>query len=203
MQQVLSFGRQLLLRVSKAYDIAYENNPYRTAGGTMAIKAGFCDVFAQKLLDPDCEMDYKRVAKFTIFCVAYVGCFQHAVFNVFYPCLFPGSGWRVAVKKTMFDNFVHSPFVYLPTYYIYKSVVDKGTIVEGFQVYHSTGLSILRQCWGLWIPAQFIGFAFVPANFRILYNAGVGCAWEVLLSYNVPLKETPRGGVVKQNSVFS
>ena len=177
------------------YDKMYERNPYTTAAGTMAAKSGGCDVVAQLLQDQTCDIDYKRTAKFSFFCTFYAGCFQHAVFNVLYSRLFPGKGFTVAIQKTAMDNFIHSPFVYLPTFYVYKSVTDGRSCFDGLFEYRYCGAEVLKSCWALWIPAQFLAFYAVPPNFRILYNATVGCVWEVILSYLLPLKdEFPKNG---------
>ena len=152
----------------------------------MGSKAGTCDAIAQKIESPDGQLDLSRTFKFTLFCVTYVGMFQHCVFNILYPRLFPGEGLKTALKKTLCDNFVHSPFVYLPSFYIYKNMANGKDAAAGLQEYRADGLSVLQSCWGLWIPAQFVCFYFVPPTFRILYNAGVGCLWDMALSYMSP-----------------
>lgn len=77
------------------------------------------------------QFDVMRNIKFAAFCWLYVGSFQHFVYNVAFKRLFPGSGVActaecpcpeaacatgmvVAFKKAIADNFVHSPFLYLP-----------------------------------------------------------------------------------------
>lgn len=80
------------------YDAAYTKSPMITAGATMAFKAGMCDTAAQIYADPDCKLDLPRIGKFTIFCVGYVGCFQQVLFNVIYPKLFTGTGFKAAVQ---------------------------------------------------------------------------------------------------------
>ena len=58
--------------------------------------------------------------------MGYVGSFQHLLFNRVSPRLFPGEGMVPAVKCALFDNFVHSPFLYLPAYYSYQSFTSHG-----------------------------------------------------------------------------
>jgi protein Mpv17 len=153
----------------------------------MGSKAGTCDLIAQNLQrQPGDSLDFARTAKFTLFCVTYVGMFQHCVFNVLYPRIFPGEGFVTALKKTLFDNFVHSPFVYLPSFYIYKNIAGGRGAVAGLEEYRDEGLRVLQGCWGLWLPAQMLCFSVIPPTFRIMFNAGVGCVWEVALSYMSP-----------------
>lgn len=177
-----------LQKLAKMYDAVYTKSPMVTAGCTMGFKAGGCDIVAQKFENPEGSLDVARIAKFSLFCLAYVGAFQHIVFNVVYTKLFPGAGILVAAKKTLFDNFVHSPFLYLPSYYTYKSMVEGGSVEEGLVQYRNEGMDVLKACWALWIPAQLAIFYVLPPNFRIVANAVVGCLWEVGLSYLSPLR---------------
>lgn len=181
-------------QIGKWYETSFHRNPFITSGLTMGSKASFCDAAAQYLADPKCELDYLRMAKFTIFCVGYAGCFQHYVFNVLYARLFPGNSMFVAVQKTLTDNLVHSPFVYLPSYYIYKSLACNDSMTSGLIEYRSSGFQVFKACCWLWIPAQFICFSFIPMHFRILFNAFVGTIWEVILSYRAPMEAVPRKG---------
>mmetsp|Transcript_91550 Transcript_91550/g.261656 ORF Transcript_91550/g.261656 Transcript_91550/m.261656 type:complete len:121 (-) Transcript_91550:727-1089(-) len=118
--------RAALKGLYSKYDAAYIKNPILMAGATMGAKASFCDIIAQRYEDPNCPVDWSRCGKFTFFCVAYVGSFQHLLFNKLYPRLFPGTGALQAAKCALFDNFVHSPCLYLPTYYTYRSFTSHG-----------------------------------------------------------------------------
>lgn len=172
------------------YDKTYVKYPLTMSGLTLGFKAGGCDIVSQKYSNPDCELDMPRIAKFTCFCVFYVGSFQHVLFNIVYPKIFVGNGFKVAAQMALFDNFVHSPFLYLPTYYSFKSVVEGNSVKDGLSEYYEEGLEVLKACWGVWVPAQLINFWIIPKNFRIAYIAVMGSVWEVVLSYLAPMKST-------------
>mmetsp|Transcript_91552 Transcript_91552/g.261668 ORF Transcript_91552/g.261668 Transcript_91552/m.261668 type:complete len:253 (-) Transcript_91552:129-887(-) len=182
--------RAALKGLYSKYDAAYIKNPILMAGATMGAKASFCDIIAQRYEDPNCPVDWSRCGKFTFFCVAYVGSFQHLLFNKLYPRLFPGTGALQAAKCALFDNFVHSPCLYLPTYYTYRSFTSHGSLTDGLTQYRREGYDVLKACWGIWVPSQFINFYLVPPNFRILFIAGMGSVWEIVLSYMAPMKHT-------------
>lgn len=40
----------------------------------------------------------------------------------------------------------------------------------------------VKALWSVWVPLQFINFAFVPRHLRIPYVAGVSFGWTVILS---------------------
>lgn len=37
--------------------------------------------------------------------------------------------------------------------------------------------------WALWVPAQFLNFRFVPAQYQVLFSNVVALAWNVYLSF--------------------
>ena len=138
------------------------------------------------------SLDFSRVLKFMSFNVFYEGSFQHVLYNVLYPRLFPVVGssslFSVALKMSVFDNLVHTPFLYLPAYYAFKSVVvDETHALEGLREYYREGLVVLVACWTVWVPAQVLIFWKVPPNFRIATTAAFGTLWDVILSYMAPM----------------
>mmetsp|Transcript_9995 Transcript_9995/g.16920 ORF Transcript_9995/g.16920 Transcript_9995/m.16920 type:complete len:307 (+) Transcript_9995:76-996(+) len=173
--------------VFAAYGKTYERRPMLMAGITMGTKAGGCDTLAQWWADPEAPIDFIRIGKFTSFCILYVGSFQHVIFNIVYPRLFPGPGFVAGLQKTVFDNFVHSPVIYLPAYYAFKAAAEGNTVYSGLEEYYNEGWQVLKACWGVWVPAQFFNFWLVPPNFRILFIAVFGCAWEMILSSMAPM----------------
>mmetsp|Transcript_22378 Transcript_22378/g.37428 ORF Transcript_22378/g.37428 Transcript_22378/m.37428 type:complete len:206 (+) Transcript_22378:87-704(+) len=183
-------ARILLLqrKVALQYDRMYSKYPIPTAASTMIMKASACDATAQKIENPCCRLDYPRMARFALFCACYVGAFQHILFNTVYTRLFPGDGFKVAVQKTLFDNFVHAPFIYLPTYYAYKNIFIGAGLYAAVDEYKDNSIHVLQNCWMLWVPAQFCTFYVIPPNFRILFNAAVGIVWEVIMSSMSPMR---------------
>lgn len=108
-------------------------------------------------------IDFARVAKFVAFNIFYEGSFQHVLFNVWYPRMFPGGTIISAMKMAIFDNLVHTPFLYLPTYYAFKAVVVDGTQPkDGLVEYYREGMGVVVACWTVWVPAQVLIFWKVP-----------------------------------------
>uniref|UniRef100_A0A7S2HE64 Peroxisomal membrane protein MPV17 n=1 Tax=Zooxanthella nutricula TaxID=1333877 RepID=A0A7S2HE64_9DINO len=173
-----------------AYDTLYGRRPLSTAAVTLGVKAGCCDVVAQKLAQPGCELDVPRIAKFGVFCMFYAGSFQHLLYNVVYPRLFVrGSGVALALQMSAFDNLVHVPFLYLPAYYAYRGLLLGDGFKASMEKYRHEGLDVLPACWAIWGPAQCITFWLVPPNFRIAFAGAVGAVWEAVLSYKAPLHD--------------
>jgi len=130
-----------------------------------------------------------RNAKFVAFCTLYVGSFQHFLFNVAYPRFFPGIGLLPAVKCCLFDNFIHTTFLYFPVYFALRAVFRGDSPNRGLEEYRAEGWAALQACWMLWIPAQFFNFYVLPRQYRIVCIAVVGFVWEIALAYLAPMVE--------------
>jgi len=157
-----------------------------TAGATIGIKASGCDLAAQQYAGD--VRDFGRTVKFATFCALYVGIFQHLVWNCLYPRLFPGTSLAVALRKAAFDNFVHTPLLYLPSYYLFKHVAEGGSPRKALDEYVREGRSVVCASWVFLVPAQVVMFALVPPNFRIGYIGVVGTLWQVVLSHMAPME---------------
>jgi len=183
----LAFGK----RIAASYDKFYERWPKFTAGITMGGAAGACDIVAQKIEKPSMRMkdlDLLRVFHFSMYNGIFCGAFLQVVYNVYYPAMFTGSVVAQAIKLTLFDNFIFGPFLYLPSYYVYKSLADGRTSLAGLVDYVEGGWDVVLACAGVWVPTQYITFVYVPPNFRILFHAVVGILWDIVLSYLVPME---------------
>lgn len=182
-----SFARKSYFK----YDQIYARWPKLTAGITMGGAAGACDVLAQKIEKPSLRLqnvDVLRVFHFSMYNGIFCGAFLQVVYNVYYPAMFTGTVLMKAVKVTIFDNFVFGPLLYLPSYYVYKSLADGRTSLAGLHDYLENGWDVVKGLILLWVPTQLGIFVFVPPNFRILIHAVVGCVWDVVLSYLAPME---------------
>ncbi len=191
MQRLKQFSVRMASRAGDTYSYFYAKYPKSSAGLTMAIGAAGCDAFAQYIADPDAKImnyDHKRIAHFAAYNAVMCGALWQLLYNVYYPKWFRGSHLSTSIQATIFDNFVQTPLVYLPSYYAYKSLAESRTLVDGMQDYRRDGVKMVFTCAAVWVPAQFITFFYCPPQYRILFNAVVGLGWDVLLSYLVPMK---------------
>jgi protein Mpv17 len=39
--------------------------------------------------------------------------------------------------------------------------------------------------WGLWVPAQYINFRFIPGKYQVLFSNGTGFVWNIYLSWKM------------------
>ena len=72
-----------------------------------------------------------------------------------------------AIIQTALDNFVTSPFLYLPTFYLSTGYLRGYDPLASMTRLHKEWWPSCVSCWKLWIPAQLLNFAFVPTYLRL------------------------------------
>ena len=165
------------------------------AFGTCFIKGNISDGITQRKLenpsdenrDNDRFLDYKRNIRFAIWSGVYCGSIQHWIYNVLYAKIFPGTSIMSRLICTTFDCTIHGPCVYMPSYYVSKSLMTGGNAKVGLNEYRDNAWEILMTYWKVWVPTVFGVMFFVPPEFRVLAIGGVSLFWLILLSYVAPM----------------
>ena len=178
-------------RLKRWYSECYVKWPYIMAFGTCVCKGSISDNITQTKLEQNSksqnEFDWKRNVRFSVWSGLYCGSFQHLVYNVFYSRLFPVITPMNRIAVTIVDCFGHVPFVAMPNYYIFRSLILGGSAVDGVYDYWNEKWNVLSAYWKLWIPAMFCIMSFVPYEFRILSIGVVSIVWLAILSYLAPM----------------
>ena len=65
------------------------------------------------------------------------------------------------------------PFIYFPTFFLMKSVVEKqkDPIVYAFHKWQRDIWGSCKALWTIWVPAQLLNFAIVPRYLRVPFGA--------------------------------
>lgn len=165
--------------------------PYLSAFIICSIKASAADTVAQVSAISKNEKAKKiifcckRNIGFTLYGGFYMGIFQEFLYNGIFPFLF-GHDTKIltAAKKVFFDMLIVSPFLALPLAYIIKSPLYKQTFKEGIDKYIDdvNNNSLLKHCWTIWFPVQFLTFTIVPTHLRIGFIAAISFFWMILFS---------------------
>jgi protein Mpv17 len=103
------------------------------------------------------------------------------------------------VKATLLDNFLITPVMFFPCYYVFKDVIaptaiglplcDGSTapstksIVSALEHYRKDVLEQLCGVWAVWIPAHLIMFSVVPVHLRVTYSNCVALGYAFVLSF--------------------
>ncbi|KAF5841127.1 hypothetical protein DUNSADRAFT_14302 [Dunaliella salina] len=176
------------------YDAIARKKPLTTGIATTVIKTSAADLIAQKVVERREEIDWRRQGLFAFFGFAYLGGFQYYLYNSFFasickPITNVVGHLGVAPVKVFIDQCIHHPLCYFPCFYSLKGLVEGRSIEKSLEMYRHDLWDNCLALWSLWVPLQFINFAFVPRHLRIPFVAGISLAWTIVLS-------TMRGGEV-------
>lgn len=169
-------------RVAKA-------KPLVTAFVTSGLKTSAADMFAQKIIEGRDEMDWKRHGIFVTFGFLYLGGFQYYLYNVKFtqicaPLTAAFGHKAVSPLKTFLDQGIHHPFIYFPTFFLMKTVLEgkPDPVTTAWNKYQAEIWDSCKACWAVWVPAQLINFAFVPRHFRVPFVALTSFGWTIIFS---------------------
>jgi len=176
-------------------------------------KTGGVDLIVQKYVEKAEEIDWRRNFVFCAFGVSYLGAWQYLLFVKMIPKIVPGAasfaaksirdklkdpvGLRGLVIQNFIENGINNPLLYFPIFYTLKEYIEGGKLENGIRKYRAHMWEDLSAIWSVWVPAQFINFAFSPMWFRVPFVACVSAGWTAYVSFVRGAKEVL---VVEENS---
>lgn len=172
------------------YNRLLREKPLITKSITSGVIAFIADIACQKAMasDKESKIDWKRTAKFTTMNLVLVGPTLHYWYG-FLMAKIPGTTTLSAVYRVACDQFLFAPFFIIPAIFSFSSLLD-GTPEKIPERLKADWAPTLVANFALWVPAQFINFKLVPAQFQVLFANMVGLVWNVYLSAAVN-KATP------------
>ena len=164
------------------YNRLLREKPLITKSITSGVIAFIADIACQKAMasDKESKIDWKRTAKFTTMNLVLVGPTLHYWYG-FLMAKIPGTTTLSAVYRVACDQFLFAPFFIIPAIFSFSSLLD-GTPEKIPERLKADWAPTLVANFALWVPAQFINFKLVPAQFQVLFANMVGLVWNVYLS---------------------
>lgn len=86
--------------------------------------------------------------------------------------------------QTALGNFVHIPFLFLPSFYLTQELVDRGRSASPTAAlwrYRQGVVEDLKSAWAIWIPGHAIFFS-VPLFLRLPTNHAMSFGYVCVLS---------------------
>ena len=174
-------------------------HPFAFAIAMTTAKTGSADLWVQKFVEKREEIDWRRNGAFVAFAVSYLGAWQYALFVKIMPRLVPGAaafaakglrekwadkaGLRGLVIQNFVENGINNPILFFPIFYTIKEFIEGGPLEDGIKKYRANFREDLCAIWSVWVPAQFINFAFSPLWFRVPFVALVSMGWTAFVSF--------------------
>ena len=154
------------------------------AGALGLASDAICQLWVEQLP----SMSSHRAFALTSFTALYNGALCHFVYPLYTPlsrCFMPASAsaMLVGLGCTMIDNVIHSPLLYLPSYYLYVDTVQGATLAEAAEHLRQDWLEVAGTCFAIWVPIQGINFSVVPPAQRVMFMNVCLLTWNVLLDY--------------------
>ena len=147
--------------------------------------------------------DPARTLAFGIWSGGYCGGILYVLYNRVFPFLWPlkcmnglphKSRFYNVLAMVAFDNFVSSPFFFIPSYYVVRESlrsVDTGAWRDGpvpvieraLSTYTKEFLETCGLTWTFWIPLHFLTFGgLVPQHLRVHFTAV--CSFGTLMAHS-------------------
>lgn len=132
------------------------------------------------------QFDLRRAFAFTTFSAFYTGVISLRIFAT-YPKILPSFIMKrplyEGLASSVLDCLVHSPLLYLPTFYVYTGAVSGLSIPESLQLYKSQFASMMTCLVAVWIPIQAINFSVVPRSSRVVFVCSANLVWNSIMDY--------------------
>ena len=175
--------------------------PFTLSLSTATLKTLAADVLTQRYLEDADAIDYKRSGVFMVFGFWYLGAFQYLLYVRAFPVWFPAAkrfgdhptiqarmadilGLRDLAKQVAAGNFIHIPFLFLPSFYLTQEVTTHGGAASprrALTACWSNWYSDCTNAWLIWIPGHAIFFS-VPLWLRLPVNHSLSFLYTSVLS---------------------
>jgi len=102
-----------------------------------------------------------------------------------YPKCIPASikkrRWTEGFCSSLLDNLVHSPLLYLPSFFVWTGAVEGKSISTSLEDMERKFAPIFRSLLLFWVPVNTICFAAVPKQKRLLFVGVANLLWNAYL----------------------
>ena len=160
----------------------YKAYPLAAAMATCGLKSMVADAISQAKSWAG-TWDWKRSLSGLFYGAVILGMGSKMAYSQVLPRICPPGVAGIAASCVI-DNFLLAPTIWLPGAYVVKALFYRYSIREAIANYVADvrGDRLFVSYWKLWVPAQFLNFAFVPSHLQVPCMAAVGFVWYFILS---------------------
>jgi hypothetical protein len=159
-----------------------QQHPWKLSLGLSTVKSISADLFAQKVVEQKEKLNTERTILWGSFGFVYGG-FCHSIYQILFPKLFPVASVVNVLKMNAFDNFVNTPFIFFPCFYVLKEkILLRGSYEQAWKKYKSELLQGCIATWCIFIPAHLVTFGLIPPYLRISFATAVSFVFTIVIS---------------------
>lgn len=162
------------------YNATLQANPLRTTALSTCFIISCGDILCQFGIEGG-PYDPIRTARMGIIGLFMVGPTLHFWYRFLY-ARFPGTATKAVFTRLALDQFVFAPTFCAA---FFAALFTLSGHPESYPDHMKNNyVDALIVNWGLWIPAQFINFRFIPAVHAVLFSNCIALVWNSYLSWN-------------------
>lgn len=169
-----------------SYNRLLASNPLFVKAVTTAILSAIGNLICQFVVEKQQDLDWKRLNTFTALGFIWVAPCLHFWFGTLNR-LVTAQGNMGALIRMGLDQLCFAPLFIGSMVAILTALDGKSDNIVA--TLKSDLPSAVRANWALWVPAQFLNFRFVPADYQVLFANVVALAWNVYFSWATRPKE--------------
>jgi protein Mpv17 len=128
-------------------------------------------------------VDRQRTGAFTSLAAFWNGPLLHVHFNNLERWFPQRIGLRSVVSKTMVNQIVWNPFVWLPVFYMWTGFAYWRTLDEIITKARREYWTSLKATWIVFTPVNLANFYFVPVRHQVTTNVAVSFVYSLTLSF--------------------
>uniref|UniRef100_A0A7S4B4G4 Peroxisomal membrane protein MPV17 n=1 Tax=Chrysotila carterae TaxID=13221 RepID=A0A7S4B4G4_CHRCT len=197
--------------ISDSYLLCLSAHPIATKAATASTLAWAGDAAAQAVEQnrrpPERRRyDARRALSFSVFGMAYTGCFQHGLFAWYAEvcdgsalvCLLRDSEQAqhiqpllAAAQKTVINQCGAIPALYYPLFFATTGAIRGETREQTSARARRDFGPLMKRNLAFWLPTQFVQFSAVPLELQVPYVCVAGLAWNFILSARALASEAP------------
>lgn len=156
--------------------------PFTTAFLTGMSIVSASDVTAQ-VLERRPALDKKRLAAMALYGGLYSGIGHRVLYATLERAVPASLGlWRRTAVQVSISQFLHTPFMQLPIFYISTGLIQGRTVEQISALMRDTYGYTLWHNYAFWLPTTTALYAVVPLHFRTLAMNVASFAWNTFLS---------------------
>lgn len=147
--------------------------------GTIITSSG--DLIAQKLVECNPEINYKRLANMALYGCIICGGLGHYWFKGLDSAFGSKQTIKATLKKMGVDLVIFAP----PETMLFMAWAHQSTdqSVSIFDKLKKDFKNVLIADYLLWVPSQFVNFLLVPERHRVLFQSVIMVFWSCFISY--------------------
>ena len=175
-----------LRSAGQSYATLSTAHPLATAAATAGSILCLADLTCQSLLERNAtskQFDARRTAALALFGMWHYGVPAKSLYLLYDHLLGVDGTLRTAMLKVLLDEYVHTPLLLIPSFYLITGLVRGRTLTEIRRQ--------LRREWFIasfgsalfWTPLQLVNFMLVPQHSRIVFIATFSFLHKTWLSW--------------------